>query len=99
MRTTEQTFDRSLTRTALPLKARVAVTVVKIASLLRVFRNRREISNLSELTDSQLLDIGLTRHEVRLALTTSTFFEDPSSRLTYSARRRARQSGFNSIRD
>jgi uncharacterized protein YjiS (DUF1127 family) len=69
-----------------------------VASVWRSIRNRREIHYLNELNDSQLRDIGLSRQDLNSALTTSTFFEDPSSHLTNSARRRTRPSAFSSLR-
>jgi hypothetical protein len=44
------------------------------------------------------MDIGLTRQDLASALTTSTFFEDPSCQLSNSARHRARLFGLDSIR-
>ncbi|MGY5806783.1 DUF1127 domain-containing protein [Rhizobium sp. LEGMi198b] len=90
MRTTDQTLHLGHARPSLPLTARLTLAFHKMASVWRALRNRREINYLHELNDSQLMDIGLTRLDVTLALNTSTFFEDPSSHLTNSARRRTR---------
>ncbi|MFB2549580.1 DUF1127 domain-containing protein [Ensifer soli] len=57
-------------------------------TLLRALLNRRAIGGLGDLTDAQLLDIGLSRADVDGALT-SAFFEDPSAHLTRAARSRA----------
>ncbi|MFS8047926.1 DUF1127 domain-containing protein [Rhizobium sp. BR 314] len=92
MRTTDQTLG--LVTPSLSLTARMTVAFGKAASVWRALRNRREIDYLNELDDSQLRDIGLTRQDLSAALTTSTFFEDPSSHLTQSARRCARSSAF-----
>jgi uncharacterized protein YjiS (DUF1127 family) len=98
MRMTERTMDCGLAKPSLSLTTRLVLAFAKVASVWRVMRNRREVSSLSELTDAQLMDIGLTRHELDYALTTSTFFEDPSSHLTTSARRRSRFYPFGSAR-
>jgi uncharacterized protein YjiS (DUF1127 family) len=96
MRTTERTMDLGLAKPSSSLTGRLTLAFAKMASVWRVLRNRREVSRLGDLTDTQLMDIGLTRHELESALTTSTFFEDPSSHLTKSARRRTRFSSFGS---
>jgi|GEM_PF-525272 uncharacterized protein YjiS (DUF1127 family) len=98
MRTTDRTLHLGHARPSLPLTARLTLAFDKMASVWRAFRNRREINYLNELNDSQLMDIGLTRHDVTSALNTSTFFEDPSSYLTNSARRRTRFLGFTNFR-
>ena len=90
MRTTERTLHLGHARPSLPLTARLTLAIEKMASVWRVYRNRREITSLNELDDNQLRDIGLTRHDLASALLTSTFFEDPSGHLTNSARRRSR---------
>jgi len=96
MRTTERTMDLGLAKPSSSLTGRLTLAFAKMASVWRVLRNRREVSRLSDLTDVQLMDIGLTRLDLESALTTSTFFEDPSSHLTKSARRRTRFSSFGS---
>ncbi|MGO4567430.1 DUF1127 domain-containing protein [Rhizobium sp. 2YAF20] len=97
MRTTERTMDLGLAKPTSSLIGRLTLAFAKVASVWRVLRNRREVNGLNELTDSQLKDIGLTRHDLESALTTSTFFEDPSAHLTNS-RRRSRLSSFGSMR-
>ncbi|MBN8950272.1 MULTISPECIES: DUF1127 domain-containing protein [unclassified Rhizobium] len=97
MRTTDRTLDLGLATPSLSLTARMMLAVANLASIWRAIRNRQEIDYLNELDDSQLRDIGLTRQDLRAALTTSTFFEDPSSHLTHSARRRTRLSAFSSF--
>ena len=88
MRTTD-----GLTSTCVPqspsYKARVKNAFTMMLSVVRAFRNRTEINQLHDLDDNQLRDIGLTRGDLESALTTSAFFEDPSSHLTRTARRRA----------
>ncbi|MBB3608398.1 DUF1127 domain-containing protein [Rhizobium sp. BK602] len=98
MRTTDRTLQLGHAMPSLPLTVRLTLAFEKVASAWRAIRNRREINYLHELNDSQLMDIGLTRQELRSALTTSTFFEDPSCHLTTSARRRTRFPSFNALR-
>lgn len=48
-----------------------------VATVWRVFKNRRQVVTLSTLSDSQLKDIGLTRGDVRRALQLP-LYSDPS---------------------
>ncbi|MFT4180584.1 MAG: DUF1127 domain-containing protein [Rhizobium sp.] len=98
MRTTDRTLPLGHAMPSLPLTVRLTLAFEKVASAWRAVRNRREINYLDELNDSQLLDIGLTRQELKSALTTSTFFEDPSCHLTSSARRRSRLPNLGNMR-
>jgi uncharacterized protein YjiS (DUF1127 family) len=98
MRTIDQTLHLGHAKPSLPLTARLTLAFEKMASVWRAYSNRREINYLHELNDSQLMDIGLTRQDLASALTTSTFFEDPSCQLSNSARHRARLFGLDSIR-
>ncbi len=98
MRTTDRTLDLGLATPSLSLMARMMLALGNVASIWRAIRNRQEINYLNELNDSQLRDIGLSRQDLNAALITSTFFEDPSSHLTNSARRRTRSSAFSSFR-
>ncbi|MEA3535829.1 DUF1127 domain-containing protein [Rhizobium sp. CC-YZS058] len=59
-----------------------------VARLWHVLGNRRKTARLTELTDNQLADIGLTRVELRDALSAS-LLQDPSGALTIAARNRA----------
>ena len=95
MRTTDRTLDLGLATPSLSLTARMMLALAKVATVWRAIRNRQEISYLN---DSQLRDIGLSRQDLNAALTTSTFFEDPSGHLTNSARCRTRLSAFSSFR-
>jgi len=97
MRTTDRTLHLGHARPSLPLRARLTLAFDKMASVLRALRNRREINHLNGLSDSELLDIGLTRHDVESALNTSSFFADPSSYLTDSARHRTRFFGLSNF--
>lgn len=98
MRTTDRTLNLGLATPSLSLTARVGLALSNVASIWRAIRNRNEIEYLNELNDTQLSDIGLTRQDLNAALTTSTFFGDPSGHLTNSARRCARLSAFSSFR-
>ena len=60
-----------------------------MASVWRVVKNRNALMRLDELDDRQLLDLGLSREDVRGAMT-SSFFEDTGLHLTQAARSRAR---------
>lgn len=60
--------------------ARLSLTATighAIARVWRVFKNRRQVVKLYELSDSQLEDIGLTRGDVRRALQLP-LFSDPT---------------------
>ncbi|MCY6382485.1 hypothetical protein [Hoeflea prorocentri] len=59
----------------------------RLSRLLRVIGNRRQIVRLEAFDDAQLMDIGLTRDDLRHALR-SGLFHDPSLDLTRSALRR-----------
>lgn len=98
MRTTERIIELDLTRPTPTLTMRLVQGLMKVASVWRVFRNRSEINRLHELDDNQLKDIGLTRMDLVSALLESTFFEDPTSYLTKSARDRSRLTYFHSIK-
>ena len=65
-----------------------------IANAWRAMVNRKQVAKLSDLTDAQLADIGLTRSDVRRALQRS-LFADPSPVLTAMAR--GREQHFSSI--
>ena len=82
MRTTERMIDLDLAKRSPTLLARAASAWVALKSAYRTWRHRSAVGSLQDLDDYQLQDIGLTRHDVDHALTTSTFFEDPSHRLT-----------------
>jgi uncharacterized protein YjiS (DUF1127 family) len=98
MPATEQLLECDLATTRPTLTTRLTRVLGWTASLWRAVRNRNQITGLAELDDHQLSDIGLTRGDLRSALLTSTFFEDPSSHLTRSARRRARLSLLDGLR-
>lgn len=88
MRTTERTNRIAIAR---PTAAgRTNVLWAMLVSVYRAIRNRVEFNRLQDLDDHQLLDIGLTRSDVRQAAT-STFFEDPFLELRTTARNRARR--------
>lgn len=98
MPATEQLLKCDLATARPTLTTRLTRVLAWTASLWRAVRNRNQISSLNELDDHQLHDIGLTRYELQSALLASTFFEDPSSHLTASARRRARLSLLDALR-
>ncbi|OJF90346.1 DUF1127 domain-containing protein [Pararhizobium antarcticum] len=97
MRTTDLTLDRTLTGVqSTPSRKTGLMGVLK--SVLLQFRNRQAIGSLNDLDDHQLLDMGLSRHEVREALT-SAFFDDPGRHLTQAARHRTNTFYRNARRD
>jgi len=57
------------------------------ARVWRVFNNRRQFAELSDWSDEQLKDIGLTRSDVRRALALP-FYSDPTSLVSGSAAQR-----------
>lgn len=65
----------------------VKAALMRLLVVFRALRNRREVMNLEDFTDQQLADIGLTRGDVTHSLATP-WYDDPSSYLTQSARRR-----------
>ncbi|KGD86181.1 MULTISPECIES: DUF1127 domain-containing protein [Rhizobium/Agrobacterium group] len=71
-------------------EGRLAIAMLRVQSVWRAFRNRLASNCLHDLDDRQLNDIGLTRHDVVMALDRSGSLEDPSLLLTRAARERAR---------
>jgi uncharacterized protein YjiS (DUF1127 family) len=59
-----------------------------VANFFRSRLHRRQVARLENLTDAELLDIGLSRLDLHVALGESRFFEDPSRRLRRSVRSR-----------
>lgn len=59
-----------------------------LATLYRKWKNRREVFRLGELSDRELADIGLTRSDLHVAIS-SPFGTDPTSWLATQARLRA----------
>ena len=88
MRTTERTTRIAIARPT--ATGRTNILWATLVSVYRAIRNRVVLNRLQDLDDHQLLDIGLTRSEVRQAAT-STFFEDPFPQLRTSARNRSRR--------
>lgn len=77
--------------TAFKPKSRFSTFWNMVGSLVRRYRNRREVYRLLEFTDSQLADIGLRRDDVRYAVRGGAF-DDHSCELTRAAlRRRSRR--------
>jgi uncharacterized protein YjiS (DUF1127 family) len=52
----------------------------RIATFFRVWKNRRAFDRLSEMTDTELADIGLTRSDLHAAIN-APFGSDPTARL------------------
>lgn len=86
-----QTIDRSFELAGLrPMPGLAARLGGAVSSFLRAWLNRGALNRLDALDDRQLLDLGLTRHDVREAIT-SSFFSDTGLHLTIAARERARR--------
>lgn len=90
MRTSEQLIDLDL---AIPREKAItrlrAAMVASVASVWRSFSNRRAINRLCDLDEVHLRDIGLSRAEVESVLRSTAFHEDPSRRLSRTARNSA----------
>ena len=87
MRTTE--YALGPTHAGKAVVARRNGLVALMTSVWRVLRNRNALVRLDEMDDRQLLDVGLSREDVRSAMT-SAFFEDTGRHLTQAAHTRAR---------
>jgi len=80
---------------ALPIAAAPGIglrLVRTISQMWRLWSNRRAMRRLSDLTDWELVDIGLTREDIARAYEGS-IFDDPTRRLEKIARDRARDEG------
>ena len=95
MRATETPFDAIPARGA--LSAGLYGLSKMVVTLVRLVRNRRAAEGLGDLTDAQLNDIGITRKDLSLAVT-SRYFEDPTLYLSQAARRRSRERYDNLLR-
>ena len=90
MRMTESRPDLDVLSTQRPVPGAATRVRNAAARLLRAWKSRRMLYRLRELDDHQLLDMGLTRADVREAVT-SSFFSDAGLHLTIAARERARR--------
>ena len=90
MSTTECVSERHLVHDRRGAEGRFRLVVLRTISVLRAFRNRLASNRLYDLDDRQLDDIGLTRHDVVMALDRSGALDDPSLLLSRAARERAR---------
>lgn len=88
MHTNERTLYSGFGQTLAALRNVVPAGLVK--ALVHAVSNRRDLHRLRELDDARLLDIGLTRHDIDRAFT-STFFENAFVDLSQRARNRARR--------
>jgi len=65
--------------------------LVRTASqMLRLWSNRRAMRKLNEMTDWELVDIGLTREDIALAYD-GPILDDPTQRLARIVRARAKE--------
>lgn len=90
MSTTECGTDFEIVHTGRGTGSRLALVMMRVKSVWRAFRNRLAANCLHDLDDRQLDDIGLTRHDVVMALDHSGALDDPSLLLSRAARERAR---------
>ena len=75
------TLDRTFLPATGALQPSFAVRLVrKVADILRAWRNRREIYRLSEMSEWELADIGLTRADLSVVWN-SPLSVDPTARL------------------
>jgi Domain of unknown function (DUF1127). len=61
-----------------------------LSHILRSWSNRRAMRQLNELTEWELVDIGLTREDIALAYD-GPILDDPTRRLAQIARERAKE--------
>jgi uncharacterized protein YjiS (DUF1127 family) len=87
---TIQTVELDLPRAPAAVRGPLSVIAGYMKSVWRVLRNRWAASQLHDLDDRQLDDIGLTRHDVLKATYGSGIFDDPAALLSETARLRAK---------
>ncbi|WP_105438983.1 DUF1127 domain-containing protein [Neorhizobium sp. T25_13] len=90
MSTTDCGTELDLVHEERGTQGRLAAVMLRTKSVWRAFRNRLASNRLHDLDDRQLNDIGITRHDVVMALNRSGVLDDPSLLLSRSARERAR---------
>jgi uncharacterized protein YjiS (DUF1127 family) len=90
MSTTDCGTELDLVHEGRGTHGRFGLVVLRTKSVWRAFRNRLESNRLHDLDDRQLNDIGITRHDVVMALNHSGALDDPSLLLSRAARERAR---------
>src|SRR3954466_5843020 len=90
MSTTECGSEIVLVHGVEATRGRLAAVLLRTKSVWRVLRNRIASNRLYELDDHQLEDIGLTRHDVVVALERTGVLDDPSLLLSRAARERSR---------
>lgn len=86
---------------AIGAETRTVVTVARLTEVVRMFfrllKNRRQVGQLTRLSDHALADIGLMRTDLEVALS-APFGSDPSVKLSDFAReRRLIESGARSV--
>ena len=85
MRTTERMLYSS---PAITVEGFTAAFTARVKSVLRGLRNRKALSQLQELDDHHLRDLGLTRRDLAVALDNTHLLDDPFDALPRIARRR-----------
>ena len=90
MRMLDQRLDLDLAVSTPPAPSFTRRVSNSLSRIVRTWLNRRAVNELRDLTDHQLLDMGLRREDVRQAMT-SSFFSDPGVHLIIASRERARR--------
>jgi uncharacterized protein YjiS (DUF1127 family) len=90
MSTTECGSEIVLVPGAGATRGRLVAVLLRTKSVWRALRNRTASNQLYDLDDHQLQDIGLTRHDLVVALERTGVLDDPSLLLSRAARERSR---------
>ena len=90
MRTTQCGTDLELLHKPRRAEGRLGLVLLRTRSAWRAIRNRLSANSLYEMDDRQLEDIGITRHDLVMALERSGVLDDPSLLLSRAARIRSR---------
>ncbi len=85
MRTAERKMELQIAAPGVSIETRWNVALNGMAKLARSIMNRMAVNKLTDMTDQQLTDIGLTRGDVVSALEAG-FLDDPSMHLARAAR-------------
>ncbi|TRL39141.1 DUF1127 domain-containing protein [Rhizobium straminoryzae] len=91
MSTTERMTSRAIAARRTPDLGLLTDVIAAATNVLRVFRNRKALNQLSELEDHQLADIGLTRRDVDIAMNQTGAFDDPFKLLPAHVRGKGRR--------
>ena len=84
---TMQTMPLPVTSVLVRLASRAGAVALRLVELVRAYKNRRDIQSLAAFDDRMLRDIGLTRGDIRDAVS-EPLWRDPTSILVLRARER-----------